>query len=70
MAKQYALRGDGYITRTIDGATIPPDQRNSDYRAYLAWLAAGNTPDPVPPTLKEGTDDLGFGPSILELFGG
>lgn len=70
MSKQYALRADGYITRTIDGASIPPDQRNADFREYQAWLALGNTPDPVPPTLNEGTEDLGFGPSILQLFGG
>ncbi len=70
MAKQYGLRGDGNITRTIDGAVIPTDPRNADYRAYLAWIAAGNTPDPIPPTLNEGTEDLGFGPTILELFGG
>lgn len=70
MSKQYALRGDGGITRTIDGASIPADPRNSDYRAFQAWLAAGNTPDPVPPTLNEGVDDLGFGPTILQLFGG
>lgn len=70
MSKQYALRGDGNISRTIDGAIIPIDVHNADYRAFQAWLVAGNTPDPVPPTLNEGIDDLGFGPSILQLFGG
>lgn len=33
-----------------DGAVIPPDPANTDYVAFLAWEAAGNTPDPyVPP---------------------
>lgn len=70
MSKQFGLLADGSILRTIDGAIIPPDTRNRDFRAYQAWLAAGNTPDPVPPTLAEGVDDLGPSSSILELFGG
>lgn len=68
MSKKYMLRADGYITRTIDGASIPPDQHNVDYRDFLAWLAGGNTPDPIPPTLDESSDF--FGPNILQSFGG
>lgn len=32
-------------------AFIPTDPANADYAEYLAWVAAGNTPDPyiVPP---------------------
>lgn len=31
------------IKRTEDGAFIPTDLHNSDYKAYLAWVRAGNT---------------------------
>ena len=32
------------IYRMIDGCVIPFDPNNTDYQAYLAWLAEGNTP--------------------------
>jgi hypothetical protein len=38
------------VVRASDGATIPPDPRNADFAQYLAWLAAGSTPDPAPAT--------------------
>lgn len=36
------------ITRIEDGATIPLDERNTDYASYSAWVAQGNTPEPDP----------------------
>jgi hypothetical protein len=38
------------VVRTRDGASIPNDGANRDRRAFDAWVAAGNVPDPyVPP---------------------
>lgn len=35
------------ITRLADRASIPADPANSDYAAYLLWVAAGNIPVPA-----------------------
>lgn len=53
----YVLTPEGLLQRTSDGATIPLDPSNSDYQAFSAWIAAGNTLDPrVNPA-----DDTTFG---------
>lgn len=36
------------ILRPADGASIPFDDGNADYRAYLDWVAEGNEAEPVP----------------------
>lgn len=53
VAVSYALTSadlapDAQTVLRSDGAFIPPDQRNADFAAYLAWVAAGNAPSPAP----------------------
>ena len=44
----YKLLSDNAaIRRLTDGACIPPDHANRDYREYLEWLSKGNTPAPA-----------------------
>lgn len=43
--ENYQLsRNPNMIIRLSDGAWIPCDEGNADYRLYLAWVDGGNTP--------------------------
>jgi hypothetical protein len=44
----YQLTTGDTILRLADNAFIPPDPANTDYAAYLEWVAAGNEPAPAP----------------------
>ena len=44
----YQLTATDSIFRIADNAWIPNDPGNRDYREYLDWLDAGNTPLPAP----------------------
>jgi hypothetical protein len=44
----YQLTTSDTILRLSDNAFIPPDPGNRDYREYLEWVDAGNTPEPAP----------------------
>jgi len=43
----YGQTAHTCVIRTTDNACIPFDPDNTDYQAYLAWVAEGNTPLPA-----------------------
>lgn len=42
----YKLSQQNSIIRLSDNASIPNDERNSDYQEYLSWVAQGNKAEP------------------------
>ena len=47
---KYSLTAFNSVYDGDAGVSIPFDEANTDYQAYLAWVAEGNTPNPyVPP---------------------
>jgi len=53
MSYTYSLTSGSTVLRS-DGAFIPNAPGNTDWQAYQVWLAAGNTPTPLPaPTLAQ-----------------
>jgi hypothetical protein len=50
MYKLTTRHGEATGVQKIDGnhvLCIPFDPANTDYQAYLAWVAEGNTPEPA-----------------------
>ena len=50
MYKLLEINDDKLIQRIEDCACIPINPANTDYQAYLAWLAEGNVPLPADST--------------------
>ena len=66
MSYKLLTRG---VQRISDGAFIPDDPRNHDWRDYQAWLAKGNTPqaaDPPPQLAKDEIAELKTRVAALE----
>ena len=50
----YRLTSTSHVMRNSDGADIPDEPENRDFKVYQAWLAAGGVPDPyVPPVVPQ-----------------
>jgi hypothetical protein len=69
LAGMYMGQQNTAILRS-DGACIPPDESNTDYQAYLKWLAEGNTPLPADelqlPVVEEATPVVEEATSVAE----
>ena len=56
----YQLTSSDSILRLADNAFIPQAPGNRDYREYLDWLEAGNTPEPAPAPPAPGPNYIAF----------
>jgi hypothetical protein len=61
----YQLTSGDTILRLADGASIPQAPGNRDFRLYLEWLEAGNTPEPAPPAPAPGPDYIAFWDALM-----
>lgn len=60
------LPNSSSVRRDADGATIPDDPNNADWRAYQAWLGLGNIPTPaVTPVLPPLSIEAWQGISVM-----
>ena len=56
----YQLTSGDTIIRLSDNAFIPQAPGNCDYREYLDWIKAGNTPKPAPAPPAPRPDYIAF----------
>lgn len=57
MAKYTLATANGDLILRDDGARIPSDTKNSDYRDFVAWQESGGIPDPyIPPPTPDALD--------------
>jgi hypothetical protein len=67
MAAAYQLlpygsvaRQSAAVLRTADNVKIAHDPNDPDYQTYVAWLQAGNVPDPETPAASRVMSPLAF----------
>jgi hypothetical protein len=61
----YQLTTSTSIIRLSDGAHIPDDPGNRDYKDYLEWVNEGNTPLPAPAPLPPPPNYIAFWDALL-----